>query len=293
MLREPEIETAAEATAPAAAVASGLSLASMLRGDDTAEADASATDAAVAEDVDTNELQNGHEASSAAITLSKDGEGTPSARDAVGPASVIALDAPEPEPEPEPEPPTPVIASQPVPPAGSRSHGHAPSFTRTPAPTVIAPRAAKWQWAAVFVLASLLLVQVLVADRARLAAEAGWRPMITALCSALRCSVPAWHQPGAISMLSRDVSPLAGSNGGLDVRATFRNDARWSQPWPVLLLSLSDADGRVLGSRAFLPHEYLGPDATQTELAPGQSARIALKLHEPNPDVVAFSFDFR
>ena len=287
MLREPEIETAAEATAPAAAVASGLSLASMLRGDETTEADASAAVAAAAEEVDTNELQNGREASSAAIALCKDEEDTPSARDAVGPASVIALDAPE------SEPPTPVIASQPVPPAGSRSHGHAPSFTRTPAPTVIAPRAAKWQWAAVFVLASLLLVQVLVADRARLAAEAGWRPMITALCSALRCSVPAWHQPGAISMLSRDVSPLAGSNGGLDVRATFRNDARWSQPWPVLLLSLSDADGRVLGSRAFLPHEYLGPDATQTELAPGQSARIALKLHEPNPDVVAFSFDFR
>ena len=286
-LRQPEIEAAAEAAAPAAAVASGLSFASMLRGDETAEADASAAVAAAAEEVDTNELQNGREASSAAIALCKDEEDTPSARDAVGPASVIALDAPE------SEPPTPVIASQPVPPAASRSHGQAPSFTRMPAPTVIAPRAAKWQWAAVFVLASLLVVQVLVADRARLAAEAGWRPMITALCSALRCSVPAWHQTGAISMLSRDVSPLAGSNGGLDVRATFRNDARWSQPWPVLLLSLSDADGRVLGSRAFLPHEYLGPDATQTELAPGQSARIALKLHEPNPDVVAFSFDFR
>ena len=29
--------------------------------------------------------------------------------------------------------------------------------------------------------------------------------------------------------------------------------------------------------------EYLGADATQTELAPGQSARIALQLHEPEP----------
>ena len=94
-------------------------------------------------------------------------------------------------------------------------------------------------------------------------------------------------------MLSRDVSPIPDTRGGLNVQATFRNDARWPQAWPVLLLSLSDADGRVLGSRAFSPKEYLGAAATQTELAPGQSAQIALKLHEPNPDVVAFSFDFR
>ena len=146
---------------------------------------------------------------------------------------------------------------------------------------------------ALVILALLLGLQVLVADRARLAADASWRPMIVSLCNMLGCSVPAWHQPGAIAMLSRDVSPIAGSAGGLNVQATFRNDARWPQPWPILLISLSDADGRVLGSRAFTPREYLDAAATQNELAPGQSAQIALKLYEPNPDVVAFSFDFR
>ena len=89
------------------------------------------------------------------------------------------------------------------------------------------------------------------------------------------------------------MSPIANRAGGLKVQATFRNDARWAQAWPLLQLSLSDADGRVLGSRAFTPREYLGAAATQTELAPGQSAHIALQLHEPNPDVVAFTFDFR
>lgn len=170
---------------------------------------------------------------------------------------------------------------------------HLPSFTRQNARPVTPARAAKWQWAALAALALLLGLQVLVADRARLAADASWRPMIVSLCDVLGCSVPAWHQPGAIAMLSRAVSPIVGSAGGLNVQATFRNDARWSQPWPILLLSLSDADGRVLGSRAFTPREYLGAAATQKELAPGQSAQIALKLYEPNPDVVAFSFDFR
>ncbi len=168
-----------------------------------------------------------------------------------------------------------------------------PSFTRQVARAPAHPRAARWQWATLVALSLLLVAQVLIADRARLAADASWRPLISRMCDTLGCSVPAWHQPGAFAMLSRDVRPIADTPGGLHVQATFRNDARWSQPWPVLLLSLSDADGRVLGARAFTPGEYLGATASQAELAPGQSARIALRLREPNPNVVAFTFDFR
>jgi hypothetical protein len=186
----------------------------------------------------------------------------------------------------EPQAPAPVAPSPAMQPLG-------PSFTRQRAQPSIPARTARWQWAALLVLTVLLAAQVLVADRARLAADANWRPVLSSLCGVLGCSLPAWHQPGAFVMLSRDVSPIPETRGGLNVQATFRNDAHWPQAWPVLLLSLSDADGRVLGSRAFTPKEYLGAAATQTELAPGQSAQIALKLYEPNPDAVAFSFDFR
>ena len=182
-------------------------------------------------------------------------------------------------------------ASTPAP--ATRAFPQTPSFTRQIARPGMAPRTARWQWAMLIVLSLTLALQVMLADRGRLAADAAWRPLIATLCDALGCSVPSWRQPDALVMLSRDVSPIAGSVGGLNVQATFRNDARWAQAWPVLLLSLSDADGRVLGSRAFTPREYLGAAATQTELAPGQSAQIALQLHEPNPNVVAFTFDFR
>ena len=266
--------------APASAVVSGTSFASFLRGADTAGSDLLADEPAPEVAVQTPRLDE-QEALEVDTALSSEAADHPGMLEDAAAAPLATPILPN------------HIATPPVPQAAALSHDHAPSFMRTPGSMGVGPGTAKWQWAAVLVLAVSLLTQVLVADRARLATDAAWRPTIVTLCGLLGCSVPSWHQPGAISMLSRDVSPIAGSNGGLDVSATFRNDARWSQPWPVLLLSLSDADGRVLGSRAFLPAEYLGPDATQTELSPGQSARIALKLREPNPGVVAFSFDFR
>jgi hypothetical protein len=168
-----------------------------------------------------------------------------------------------------------------------------PAFTRAPRAPAAHTRIAAWQWIAMIVLSLGLMLQVLVADRARLAADPAWRPLVAGVCGALGCSVPPWRQPAAFTMLSRDVRPMPGAPGALRVQATFRNDARWAQPWPALLISLSDADGRVVGARVFTAAEYVDAAATQEDLAPGQSARIVLQLREPDAAVVAFSFDFR
>ena len=167
-----------------------------------------------------------------------------------------------------------------------------PSFTLPARDTTLPPRTARWQWVALALLALTLALQVLLADRARLAADAQWRPLLTSLCGAFGCSLPTWHEPDAFTMLSRDVRPVQGATGALLVHATFRNDARWAQAWPVMKLSLSDADGRIVGARAFVPSEYLDAATTQTVLAPGQSAQIMLQVREPEASVVAFSFDF-
>ena len=140
-------------------------------------------------------------------------------------------------------------------------------------------------------LALLLGLQILLADRARLAADPGWRPVVENLCGALGCTLPAWHEPTAFLMLDRQIRP-ADTPGVLRVDATFRNDARWAQDWPALQLALSDADGRVLGSAVFTPEQYLGA-APATRLAPGQSAQASFLVREPAPGTVAFSFEFR
>jgi hypothetical protein len=93
-------------------------------------------------------------------------------------------------------------------------------------------------------------------------------------------------------MLARDVIAVPQHPGVLRVQASFRNDARWAQAWPALVLTLSDADNRTLGARRFLPRDYLGDAPSSTLLAPGQASQLAFDIVEPAPNVVAFDFRF-
>lgn len=168
----------------------------------------------------------------------------------------------------------------------------APSFARHAAPD--APARVHWGWyAGVAGLVLLLALQLLLAQRAELAADPRWRPLVAGACTVLRCEVPAWREPSAFTMLQRSVRPKPGQTGVLAVDASFRNDAQWPQPWPTLVLNLSDIDGRPVGARAFTPDEYRREHRAADRLLPGQSATVTMEVVEPAPRIVAFTFDFR
>lgn len=212
--------------------------------------------------------------------------------DAVASPSAPEATARLPETGPQPAETLPAAAATPAPRVAARGKA-TPSFVRVPVAGTGLDRRRGWRKpAAIAALALLLSLQLLLADRAQLAASARWRPLVSALCGALQCSVPAWREPAAFTLLHRDVRPHPTLPGVLHVSATFRNDARWPQPWPALLLTLSDIDGRSVGARAFAPRDYLGDTPTRTGLASGQSATVAMDIIEPAPRIVAFTFDF-
>lgn len=170
----------------------------------------------------------------------------------------------------------------------------APSFARQQARAQAAKPRLHWSGpAAIAALTVALALQLLLAQRAELAADARWRPLVSGLCGALGCAVPPWREPAALTMLNRNVLPVPDRAGVLRVSAGFRNDARWAQPWPVLVLSLEDVDGRRVGQRAFAPGEYRRGYRPDELIAPGQSAAVQFEVIEPAPRVVAFTFDFR
>ena len=164
----------------------------------------------------------------------------------------------------------------------------APSFVAAPAPQ----RQRIGEWVALLALALLLVSQLFFSERERLARNSHWRPIVAGACKLVGCELPPWHEPAAFSMLSRDVIAVPGQPGVLRVQASIRNDARWPQPWPVVVLSLSDANGRLLGSRHFVPADYLGRTPDSVLLQSGQAAQLAFDIVEPAPGVVAFDFRF-
>lgn len=176
--------------------------------------------------------------------------------------------------------------------APKRKKNVRPSFTRRRAVSGTTYRA-RWPAPVAVALLLLLALQLVAADRASLAANARWRTTMMNFCQVLRCDIPAWREVTAFTMLNRDVRAHPTAANALRVHAAFRNDAHWPQPWPDLVLTLSDATGRVTGSRGFTAAEYLGEPPTQKLLATGQTANFVVDVAEPAPNTVSFSFDFR
>lgn len=259
--------------------------------EELASDDSDAFDAAAPDDISEVELEQ--------VSAEADDIAAPAT---IVPEPVAATTAESPAPtvgtpgkpdEPAKENETAAAPASPAPSAAAKPRKrNAPSFAKRPvyAPNRPTPR---WFWAIAGGLALLAGLQILFADRAQLAQDARWRPLIASVCGALHCTIPPWREPAAFTMLGRDVRQHPYMPGALRVDATFRNNARWPQPWPELVLTLSDINGRALGMRTFSPREYLDKKVTQKEIASGQTAAIRMEVMEPGAGVVSFSFDFR
>lgn len=214
-------------------------------------------------------------------------------------AAPAADDVPASTPQPVQEEPAraDTAAPQPLPDSADNAPAATAPAASDAAPTFLrqgppGPQMARWQWLLAAGLGALLVLQVVLADRSRLASDPAHRPWLENLCGVLRCRLPTWQEPEAFNMLQRSVLPVPGQPGTLQVEASFRNDARWRQALPLIELTLSTADGQVSGQRIFAPAEYLGSDAPAW-LEPGQSAQASFQLVEPAPAAEAFHFRFR
>ncbi len=168
-----------------------------------------------------------------------------------------------------------------------------PRFAVTSADTPAPARPLPWGWwLAALGLAAALMLQLVLADRARLARDPDWRPRLEAVCRLLQCSLPPWNEPDAFRVTNREVRPHPNAPGALLVTTSFRNDARWPQAWPLMEVALQDLDGQALGVRRFEPAEYLGSPPASALIAPGQSAIATLEILDPGKRAVAFNFDF-
>lgn len=130
-------------------------------------------------------------------------------------------------------------------------------------------------------------------NRAELAADERWRPMLERGCSIVNCTMPLRADLSHIDIISRDVRKHPTIKEVLLVNVAFKNTAEFTQPYPVLEVSFTDQSGEAIAVRRFNPAEYLGKS---TDRAAGMSAgsplEVVLEIVDPGDKVVSFQFAF-
>jgi len=77
------------------------------------------------------------------------------------------------------------------------------------------------------------------------------------------------------------------------ITATVRNNAAFSQPWPIVVVELTDLDNNPVAMRRFRPAEYMtAPARRATGIAAGATAAVAFEVVDPGKRAVAFQFGF-
>lgn len=152
----------------------------------------------------------------------------------------------------------------------------------------------RWPWvAACLLLALLLAVQLAWAKRDELIRNPGVGGWLRSSCAALGCELPLVAAPQQLRLLASNVQAHPSVAGALMISASVRNDAGFAQPWPVLTITLSNAQGQRIAMRRLQPAEYLDDAAILRHgLAPGGSAVLLLEVEDPGDKAVAFEIGF-
>lgn len=149
-----------------------------------------------------------------------------------------------------------------------------------------------WAWAT----ASLLLLATLLGQAAyflrdTLAAELPQtRPALEQACALLGCTLELPRQIEQLRVIGSDLQTEATER--LRLTLTLGNRSAQAQAWPVLVLTLTDPQGKPLARRSFAPSEYLGDDQRIAAGIPPLSEQ-ALSLPLTVHDLAPMGFDLQ
>ena len=119
------------------------------------------------------------------------------------------------------------------------------------------------------------------------------RPILVAACAVFKCEVPQRVDLSSLRVLQRSVYSHPTIDNALVINVAFRNEAEFDQQYPVLVIRLSDRNGRLVAKRDFLPADYLEQWQISDTLDAGKRLDISLEVNDPGHSARSFELDFR
>lgn len=162
-----------------------------------------------------------------------------------------------------------------------------------------------WLFSAILI-SLLLLVQIAWLNKSKLAEHPSMGNAVKTFCHKIPgCVIEDKRDSNAFSLSTRQIYSHPNEDNALILSASFTNGANFAQPYPLLLVSMSDKQGIVIAERYFKPEEYRErkqdnksivinhPTYQQTALMQSnESITINLTLADPGKDALAFEIDF-
>ncbi len=139
------------------------------------------------------------------------------------------------------------------------------------------PSRLRWFWGlgSVLLLVSMLAQSVYYWRMELVIAMPGLRPAAIAYCAMLDCTIPLPRKTDLIGIESSSLQAEPQRVGVLDLHASIRNSASFAQEYPLIELTLTDAQDAPLARRVFKPRDYLPPDSKIGEGIPANGAANA------------------
>lgn len=152
----------------------------------------------------------------------------------------------------------------------------------------------RWPWVLVCTALTLSLAAELAwINRNELIRDPTMGGWLRSACDILGCTLPLVAAPQQLHLLASNVETHPDAAHALMISLSLRNEAAFAQPWPVVVITLSDAQGHRLSMRRLLPTDYLDdPGALHHGLAPGATTALLLEVQDPGDAAVAYRFDF-
>jgi predicted Zn finger-like uncharacterized protein len=144
----------------------------------------------------------------------------------------------------------------------------------------------------ILLLLAIALAQLAWFKREQLMHYPEGRMLLQTACKYAGCTLPTVRAPDKIQVLSRSITIHPEITNALLIQLTIANKAKFSQPQPLLQISLFNNEEMLVAQRRFKPDEYLEKGTESGPLRPGKAIYVELAIEDPGNDVTGFKLDF-